>query len=255
MTLPVRAPDYEIIWPAVDGEYDELEMTGGVHFEDSLGTGFIVGTDERGRYLATPPGAGSFFLSITTDPTDSEVQSFAAQVVAVLPMDSSSEGDGQNVAVGMGPNSVVLTASHLSVPTGRVWVSSVWVTSDGHSEQRPTGFADNQWSARRGQPIQWSLSDPYAGAGSPESGEGNAPEAIYAGPPTSISMERDFSMLGLPSARLYAVNVWVNFPPGGMWHSRQRQNAAGNAGGLPSRRRQNGGYAGGYPSRRRQTGL
>lgn len=40
----------------------------------------------------------------------------------------------------------------------------------------------------------------------------------------------------------------------GMYYSRQRQHPAGNAGGYPSRQRQNGGHTGAWPSRQRQAG-
>lgn len=42
---------------------------------------------------------------------------------------------------------------------------------------------------------------------------------------------------------------------GGMWNVRQRQSLAGNAGGYPTRQRQNGGATGSWPHRQRQTGL
>lgn len=260
---PLTEPDLSLVFPESDGLHPALLLSNGQALVDMGDSDIEVATDELGaRYYTLPPGVATLNLVDLGDPPEQ----VAGPTVAVMRLRARNVTPFYEEATELntsGSSAGVIFLSNTPVGGAGLDNSRVGTGDATYAAFVPTetpvdaAYQELRLRAESGAPTRWHVFDPSEGDGpAAVEGEDTDSEVLFA--PlwvTNINLATYPGYINPERVRLYSLDVWLDPAPGGMWHSRQRQNTAGNAGGLPSRRRQNGGYAGGFPSRRRQTGL
>lgn len=252
VAIPARPPDYSLAWDYPGSVTRRIRINGGPDLEVSGPAAseyhLRVGSDARGNYLSRrgdlEDGPNSLDFSAPGD------------VPAIIPAQAVTIRLATSMPAGAFGQVTARLSSELGVVGAKVDdLAGPW---SWESEFYPAGIveADTDYAERRVRftesDYEWSVHTAIDGAMDPDaSGSGTAP-AIPAISPPWTALFQGVS----PDYRVYAWDVWIDRLPGkGMWTQRQRQTAGGNAGGWPSRQRQNGGHTGAWSARQRQTGI
>lgn len=260
MTLPDRAPDYELVIPSSGSGIDELVFTGGVTIPAEAGT-VKVGVDSVGPYITPTSGTVARFTSGGDyDEWPDAVQVATEFVCEFIHLGSPSQGNASAIfRAGVYPR--VRMFHRPGVPgLGAIPYSydvlgagTEWISGGGATGYRRFATVDTF------PQLDIEVGDPYAGDGTgitvPVSNAFGTDD-LWAGSPWYLQLDQGV----YHEIRCYAARVWitqVEDPSAlmGMYGFRQRQSIAGNPDGWPLRQRQNGGHTGTWPLRQRQTGI
>lgn len=244
ITLPSRAPDYTIQFPA-DGVYapgTELQMGGGLAL---AGTEFTVDTDGRGQHILIeddPFSLGGLML-VGAPPTLPDVDEVYVRArfyfEAFFPagnVDDLEFGTG-NAYISIGQRTVP-NRYYMGVGYGSDF--EIFYTTDIYIERR--------LAIKPGIALaEIEISDPDTTGSILEDSWSISPASVTASDWPAYLFTRN----NVNTPRIYAFDIWngVADPAAGMWKARQRQNPAGNTGGWPTRHRQNAGDTGGWATR------
>ena len=238
VSLPSRAPDHEIIWPATDGVYAAVELTGGLVFSERNPSrpGLEVGTDARGRYLAIPAGfrVATMVADVSGTPAGDRASMAAGWVESYTPGPHSVEDFNHDHRVDItGPWFTMTERWAWSIPPhggDRLWWYRAGI--DGPDSGRfDVQFTSRKFRAERGAGQSYSVEDPASGP--PQSHDySNTPGSVVATVPSQISLYRPYDTD--PSPRLYRADFWYDLlPHTGMWSTQQVGTSGGTSGGWP----------------------
>lgn len=295
MPFPTAAPSYEAVWPESSGPATEVSVGGGLTLygtgESAVGLPGIMGKRQKvgSSFIDTPSLFQLPTVGGVEDSVDPAMRTEADTVVI-----TTAVGDVSMTEVSLGgqapPGVIASIGAHVwttrrdglpTVPVAGSATLSVTRYMDPlnslmrwYIEANFNGRNDDSiniaWDgfpgislpyapedvylriSRKGWEVGWDGEVQQSGADGPLVTEG-APRSVRAGVASApaTSYPNNWTIQGSQIDARW----WFSKSPSGMWNTRQRQTASGNAGGWPLRQRHNGGVTGSHPLRQRQTGI
>lgn len=258
VSLPGRAPDFSIVWPA-DGTYgegDPLPIGSGVELLVDTSSGdtasYVIGTDSFGKYLTSPGLRTS--LSAMVPPTRDDL---VDAVVARFRASTETPITGRILTASgtfRHPFSAASDITKMTFPPSAPPVHRSEAYAGGVRAVQPETAPSTHYREIRARVSAENLSVEWL---DPTIGPGTGEFVVEPhGSPLTLHFNEPGTLLVTESTKIYGFDLWNELEQAatGMWSVRQRQTLTGNAGGWPLRQRQNAGATGTWPLRQRQNG-